>query len=342
MSTHPTPAPAAPTGGDPAAATPAGTPSPAAGRGVLYGFGAYLLWGAFPLYFAALAPAGPWEILAHRVVWSLLFCLVLLAATRQLGALRGVLGTRRRALAMTAAGLTIGVNWTIYVTAVTTGHVTEAALGYFLNPLATVVIGVVVLRESLRRWQWVAVGIAAAAAVYLTVDYGQPPWISLALALSFATYGLLKKQVGASVPALHSLTAETVALLPVATGILVWLGTSPTGSTTTHQTFTGHGVGHMLWLASAGVATAIPLLLFAAAASRVTLVTIGLLQFLTPVLQLLVGVLVMGEHLSVSRWIGFAMVWCALVVLMTDTVVAAGRRRRHDRLARAAGGLSGS
>ncbi|WP_462416991.1 EamA family transporter RarD [Kytococcus sp. Marseille-QA3725] len=315
----------------------------APGRGgVAYGFSAYLLWGAFPLYFAALAPAGPWEILAHRVLWSLLLCLVLLGVLGQLGAVRSLFGDTRRGLTMTAAGLTIGINWTVYVAAVTTGHVTEAALGYFLNPLATVVIGVVLLRERLRRLQWVAVGIATVAAVYLTVDYGQPPWISLALALSFATYGLLKKRVGASVSALHSLTTETVALTPVAVAILVWLALSPPGSTVTHQTFTGHGVGHALWLASAGVATAIPLLLFAAAASRVTLVTIGLLQFLTPVLQLLVGVLLMGETMPASRWIGFAMVWCALVVLMVDMVLAAARRRRHDRLARAASSITGT
>ncbi len=319
--------------------TPASSGAPAP-WGVAYGFGAYLLWGAFPLYFAALAPAGPWEILAHRVVWSLLLCLLVLAALRQLGSLKGLFGNLRRTITMVAAGITIGINWTIYVAAVTTGHVTEAALGYFMNPLATVVIGVVVLHEKLRRAQWVAVGIAAVAAVYLTVDYGQPPWISLSLALSFATYGLIKKQVGATLPALQSLTAETIALLPVAVGILGWLAISPAGSTTTHQTFTGHGVDHMLWLASSGIATAIPLLLFAAAASRVTLVTIGLLQFLTPVLQLMVGVMVMGETMPLSRWIGFAMVWCALVVLMADTVVAAGRRRRHDRLARAATSVS--
>ncbi|MFL0460927.1 EamA family transporter RarD [Kytococcus sedentarius] len=330
--------------------TPAGndTPTPGGGTrapapwGVAYGFGAYLLWGAFPLYFAALAPAGPWEILAHRVVWSLVFCLMLLGALRQLGGLRSLFTPARRAVTMVAAGVTIGINWTIYVAAVTTGHVTEAALGYFMNPLATVIIGVVVLREKLRPLQWVAVAIASVAAVYLTVDYGQPPWISLSLALSFATYGLIKKQVGGKVSAVHSLTAETIALFPVAVAILVWLALSPAGSTVTHQTFTGHGVDHMLWLASAGIATAIPLLLFAAAASRVTLVTIGLLQFVTPILQLLVGVTIMGETMPASRWVGFGIVWVALVVLMADTVVAAGRRRRHDRLARAATSLSGT
>lgn len=316
--------------------------NPQQSPGVVFGFLAYLLWGAFPLYFMMLAPAGPWEILGHRVVWSLLFCLVVLVALGRLGDLAELARDRRRAWLMAAAGLTIGVNWTVYVAAVTTGHVTEAALGYFLNPLATIVLGVVLLRERLRPLQWLAVGIAGVAAAYLTLDYGEPPWISLALALSFATYGLLKKRVGASVSALQSLTAETIALLPIALGILTWLALSPPGSTTTHQTFAGHGWGHALWLVSAGVATAIPLLLFAAAASRVTLVTIGMLQFLTPVLQLLVGVLLMGETMPASRWAGFTLVWIALALLVVDMVRAAGQRRRHDRLARAAGGSSGS
>lgn len=313
-----------------APATPA-TPDPGeVRRGTAYGMLAYLWWGAFPLYFVALKPAGALEVLAHRVVWTLLVCLAVLALTRQLRWLWTMFQDRRQLGTMTLAGLLIGTNWTVYTFAVLTGHVTEAALGYFLNPLVTVAIGVVVLGERLRPAQWVAVGIGLAAAVYLTIDYGAPPWISLVLAFSFATYGLLKKRLGNSMSALDSLTAETVALLPFAVGLLIWLGV------TGEQTFTGHGGVHTALLVTTGVATAVPLLLFASAARRVPLVTIGLLQFLTPVLQLMTGVLLLGEVLPGSRWIGFGMVWVALVVLSVDSVVSAGRSRRLARAARGA------
>lgn len=333
----PGPAGSGPAGGHgPAARTPS-EPEPAPSetatvrRGTIYGFLAYLLWGAFPLYFVALRPAGPLEILAHRVVWSLLLCLLILALTRRARWVLDMFRDRRQLGTLTLAGLLIGVNWTVYIVAVLSGRVTEAALGYFLNPLVTVALGVVLLRETLRPAQWVAVGTGLVAAVYLTVDYGSPPWISLVLACSFACYGLLKKRLGVSLSALQSLTGETVVLTPFAIALLVWL------AATGEQTFTGHGVGHTLLLVSAGVATTIPLLLFAAAAKRVPLVTIGLLQFLTPVLQLLAGVVILGEVMPASRWVGFALVWVALVVLSVDSVVSAGRSRR---LARAAEGAA--
>lgn len=300
-------------------------------RGTAYGFLAYLLWGAFPLYFVALQPAGALEILAHRVVWSLLLCVVILALARRARWVLDMFRDRRQLGTLTLAGLLIGVNWTVYIVAVLSGQVTEAALGYFLNPLVTVALGVVLLRERLRPAQWVAVTIGLAAAVYLTVDYGSPPWISLVLACSFACYGLLKKRLGVSLSALQSLTGETVVLTPFAIALLVWL------AVTGEQTFTGHGAGHLLLLVSAGVATTVPLLLFAAAAKRVPLVTIGLLQFLTPVLQLLAGVVVLGEVLPASRWLGFGLVWIALIVLSVDSVVSVGRSRR---LARAAEGAA--
>ncbi len=306
-------------------------------QGTLYGFLAYLLWGAFPLYFATLRPSGPWEIVAHRIVWTLLLCALLLLLTRDLRWMADLARRPRRLAGVAGAGVLIAANWGIYTYAVLSGHVTEAALGYFLNPLVTVALGVVVLRERLRRAQWVAVGIGAVAAVYLTVDYGRPPWISLALAFSFASYSLLKNRLGVSLSALRSLAGESLVILPVAVVILVWL--AGRGETT----FLQHGTGHTLLLVSTGVATAVPLLLFAAAASRVPLSTVGLLQFLTPFLQLLIGVLVMGEHVPASRWAGFAMVWLALVVLTADMLRAAHRThrtRRDDRRAAAAAALA--
>jgi chloramphenicol-sensitive protein RarD len=300
-------------------------------RGTAYGFLAYLLWGAFPLYFAALRPASALEVLGHRVVWSLVLCVVLLALARQLRWVLDLLRDRRLLISLIAAGAFIATNWTVYLIAVMTGHVTEAALGYFLNPLVTVALGVLVLGERLRPGQWVAVAIGLAAGVYLSIDYGSPPWISLTLAFSFATYGLIKNRVGGSLSPIQSLTGETLAIAPFALGLLGWLWL------TGEQTFTGHGAGHTVLLLSTGLATTVPLLLFAAAARRVPLVTVGLLQFVTPLLQLLTGVLLLGEVLPASRWVGFGLVWLALTVLSVDSVVSAGRSRR---LARAAEGAA--
>ncbi len=304
------------------------TPAERTRQGTVYGFLAYLIWGAFPLYFAALRPAGPWEIVAHRIVWTLVLCALVLLLTRDLRWLLDLARHPRRLAGVAVAGVLIALNWGIYTYAVLSGHVTEAALGYFLNPLVTVALGVLILRERLRRAQWVAVAVGAAAALYLTVDYGRPPVISLALAFSFASYSLLKNRLGVSLSALRSLAGESLTILPVAVVILIWLGRR--GETT----FVGHGVGHTLLLVSTGVATAVPLLLFAAAASRVPLSTIGLLQFLTPVLQLLTAVLLLGETVPTTRWVGFGLVWVALVVLTADMVghVRRSRRSRQDLL----------
>ncbi|WP_153396874.1 EamA family transporter RarD [Ornithinicoccus halotolerans] len=299
-------------------------------RGAAFGLSAYGLWGLFPLFFALLRPAGPVEILAHRIVWTLLICLVALAVMGQLRWVRQLLRRPRLAAGVATAGALIACNWTIYTFAVLTGHVTEAALGYFLNPLVTVALGVVLLREGLRTLQWVAVGVGLVAAVYLTIDYGTPPWISFSLALSFASYGLLKNRVGSSLSALQSLSGETLFVLPAALAVLLVLGVTGTG------TFVTEGPGHLLLLMACGPATTIPLLFFAAAARRVPLVSIGLMQFLTPVLQLLCGVLILGEVMPLSRWVGFALVWLALTVLTLDSLRAAGRARRLGRAAQAA------
>lgn len=299
-------------------------------QGTLFGFGAYLAWGLFPLYFHALIPAGPWEILAHRILWTLLLCLILLALTRNLGFIGRLVRNPRQVGAITIAGLLIAANWVIYVVAVTSGHVTEAALGYFLNPLVTVMLGVLVLGEKLRSLQWAAVGIGVIACVYLAIDYGRPPWISVSLALSFASYGLMKKRIGGHLSALEGLSAETLVLAPFAVVMLVALTLAG------DSTWSTEGLAHTALLILSGVATAIPLLLFAAAAKRVPLTTIGLLQFVTPVMQLLCGVVVLGETMSAGRWVGFALVWVALGVLTVDTLQAANRGRRDRKAARLA------
>ncbi|CAN5377229.1 EamA family transporter RarD [soil metagenome] len=296
-------------------------------RGTAYGLAAYGLWGLFPLYLVTLRPAGPIEVLVHRVLWAFLLCVLLLAAAGRLRWIGHLFARPRMLAAAASAGVLIGVNWTIYTFAVLSEHVTEAALGYFMNPLVTVALGVVVLRERLRLAQWVAVGIGALAAVYLTIDYGRPPWISIALALTFASYGLVKKRVGTSLSAIQSLSAETMVIAPVALAALIYLNVSGTA------TFTTQGAGHALLLAGAGVATTVPLLFFAAAARRVPLTTIGLLQFLTPLLQLLTAVLLLGEQMPASRWWGFVMVWAALVVLTIDSMVNSARTHRSRRLA---------
>ena len=309
-------------------APPDAPPRPARsaeGRGAVYGFFAYLAWGLFPLYFHALAPATAFEMLAHRIVWTLLLCLLVLAVTRDVRWVVPLLRRRRFLAGIGVAAVLIAVNWVVYVAAVAAGNVTEAALGYFLNPLVTVGLGVVVLGERLRVLQWVAVGIGLAAAVYLSVAGGRVPWVALTLAVSFALYGLSKKRLGETLPALHGLTVETVILGPVALGIIVWLGV--TGA----QTFTSEAPLHPALLVLSGVVTAVPLLLFAAAARRVPLVTIGLLQFVTPVMQLLCGVLLLGEHMSPQRWAGFALVWVALAILTVDSALSARRRRAGAR-----------
>lgn len=290
--------------------------------GTIYGAGAFLLWGAFPLYFRALEPASAFEILLHRVIWSVLTCLVVVLAARQLGPLRTVLTSPRLVGVLAVAAGLIAVNWGVYIAAVNSSHVVEAALGYFINPLVTVLIGVVVLHERMRRLQWAAVGLGAVAVAVLTIDYGRPPWIALVLAGSFASYGLVKKQVGVSVPALTSLTTETLVLAPLAVGALVWLEVTGRG------TFTEQPPWHPVLLATTGIATTVPLVLFAAGARRVPLSTMGLLQFITPVLQLLAGVLLLGEHVPGPRWIGFGLVWVALALLSADSVRTARSRNQ--------------
>ncbi len=292
------------------------------GRGVLAAWLAYGVWGLFPLYFNALVPAGALEILAHRIVWTFVLCVAILLGRRELlGLVRRLRG--RLGLGVSIAAVLIAVNWLVYVYAVITGRTNEAALGYFLNPIVTVALGVLVLGERLRPLQWVAVGLGAVAAAFLTVAGGGLPWISLALALSFGSYGLTKKRLGATLPALHSLSAETIVLLLPSMAIIGWLTSAG------ESTFTVDAPWHPVLLVAAGLVTAVPLLLFAEAARHIPLVTIGLIQFITPVLQLIVAVTLLGEDVTPSRWVGFGIVWVALVFLTVDSLHAARRQRRR-------------
>jgi chloramphenicol-sensitive protein RarD len=297
---------------------------------VLYGVACYLLWGLFPLYWPLLEPAGSIEILAHRIVWSLLVVATVLAVTRSWAWIRPLLADRATLARMALAAVLIAVNWATYIWGVNNEHVVETSLGYFINPIVTVLIGVVVLHERLRRVQWAAIGLGTIAVLVLAVDYGRPPWIALTLAFSFGTYGLLKKQVGATVGAVQSLTVETAVLFVPALTFLVVLDARGDGQL-------GHtGLGHGLLLASAGIATAVPLLFFASAARRIPLSTLGLLQYIAPVLQFLTGVLLYDEPMPASRWVGFVLVWAALAVLTFDGLRQGHRTRRDARTEEAA------
>jgi chloramphenicol-sensitive protein RarD len=295
--------------------------------GLAAGVTAYLLWGLFPLYWPLLEPAAPVEILAHRIAWSFVFVAIVLALSIGFRWIR-TLG-RRRARLLALAAVLVTVNWGTYIYGVNSGHVVETSLGYFINPLVTVALAVGVLRERLQPAQRVAVGIAVVAVAVLTVDYGRPPWIALILACSFGLYGLIKKRAG--VDGVQSMAVETATLLLPALGYLAWLGASGRG------TFTTHGTGHALLIAGGGVATALPLMLFGAAAIRIPLTTLGLIQYLAPVLQFLIGVVVYSEPMPLSRLAGFALVWVALAVFTWDAVrsLRRGARARAAELAAA-------
>ena len=278
--------------------------------GVLSGLAAYSLWGLFPLYFPLLKPAGGLEIVAHRVLWSLLFIGLLLTAVRRWSHVRALVTDRRRLLVLAGAAVLIAANWLVFVYGVNSGHVVETSLGYFINPLVSVLLGVVVFSERLRPLQWTAVGIAAVAVAVLTVDYGRLPWIALTLALTFGLYGLMKKIV--RVEAAPGLFVETLLVAGPAIVVLAVLHGDGAG------TFGNAGAGHAALLIGSGVATAIPLLLFAAAARRIPLSTVGLLQYLTPLMQLAIGVFVYDEPMPPARPAGFAIVWVALAVFTAD------------------------
>lgn len=287
-------------------------------RGIAYGLAAYGLWGAVPLFWPLIDRAGSIEILAHRVVWSFLISVVLVAVTVRHGFWTRM-ARRRTLLLLGAAAAVVSVNWGTYIWAVNHGHVVQTALGYYINPILSILLGVVVLRERLRPAQWVSVALAAVAVVVLTIDYGTLPWIALVLAVSFATYGFIKNRLGAG--AVDSLAVESALLTPLALVYLGWL------ELTGRATFGHHGWQLDLLLVSTGLVTLVPLLFFAASATRLPLSTLGLLQYLAPTLQFVLGIGYFHESMSPGRWVGFALVWVALVIMSVDGV----RRARRNR-----------
>jgi chloramphenicol-sensitive protein RarD len=291
--------------------------------GLLNGFAAYGMWGLVPLFWPLLKPAGAIEILAHRMVWSLAAVGVALLVLRRWSWAGELLRQPRRLGLVAVAATVITVNWDVYIWAVNNEQVVEASLGYFINPLVTIAIGVLVLKERLRPVQWAAVGVGFAAVLVLTVGHGRPPWVSLCLAFSFATYGLVKKKV--NLGGTESLAAETAIQFLPALAYLLWLGTEG-GST-----FGTEGVGHAALLAATGLITALPMVCFGAAAIRVPLTTLGLLQYLAPVFQFLLGVLYFHEAMPPERWTGFALVWLALTLLTWDALRTARRAARSIR-----------
>lgn len=291
------------------------------GRGVAAALAAYSMWGLFPAFWPLLAPAVPVEVLAHRIAWTAVLMAAVLTVRWGWAELR-VLGPRGWAMT-TAAGALIALNWGLYIYAVFTGQVVEAALGYFVSPLVSVLLGVVVLRERLRRVQWAAVGLATAAVLVIAVENGRPPLLALVLAGSFGLYGLIKSTVPVSATA--GLAAEGLALGPAALGVIAWFELSGAG------TLVALGPGHLLLLLAAGPVTALPLLLYGVAARRVPLSTIGVLMYLNPTLQFLWGVLVVREEMAPTRWIGFVLVWVALAVFTYD-LAGSSRRARTARL----------
>ncbi len=290
-------------------------------RGYLSGFAAYVLWGFFPIYFHYLRPAGPGEILAHRIIWSALCVTLITTAIHRWPAVRAMVARPRTLVGITIAAVLIAVNWFTYIYGVNSDRVIETALGYFINPLISVLFGVFVFRERLRPTQLSALAIGGIAVAIITIDYGRLPWIALTLAVSFASYGLVKKWLG--LPPTDGLLVESSVLALPALGYLAYL------TARGESTFTSAGSWHTVMLVLAGVITAIPLLLFADAANRVPMTGIGILQYIAPVLQLACGVFVFNEPMRPSLLAGFVLVWIALAVFTWDAL----RHARHARIA---------
>ncbi|MSO28656.1 MAG: EamA family transporter RarD [Candidatus Planktophila sp.] len=277
--------------------------------GLVYGVSAYVLWGMFPLYWPLLEPANPLEIVSHRAVWTLIFCIIVLAITHALKSTIVTLKRPKVTIKLFLASILISINWLVYIWATNNGHVVEASLGYYINPLIIIAFGVILLKEKMRQLQWVAVSIATVGVIILTVDYGRLPWIALGLALSWGTYGLVKKQLGLG--ALEGLAIETmIAFIPYC-GYLLFIGSKGEGQF-------GHEIGLTALLISAGAVTAIPLLLFNGSTTRLPYSTIGLLQYITPTIQFSIGVWVNHEAMPTARWVGFIFIWLALITLAGD------------------------
>jgi len=287
--------------------------------GLLYGLSAYLIWGSFPLIIAAASFADPFEVVVWRVVFGFIFAALLVSIVGGWKDIVQIVKSAQRLKWVAVASLMIYINWVVYVVAVATGNVIESSLGYFINPLVTVLFAVLLLKEKLRPMQWVALGIGATAVVILTFDYGRLPFIAIALAMSFGIYSLAKNKVGKKIPALQSFTIESGLVVPVAL-VQLWLVSQSA------QIMIFSGLVETSILVGFGILTAIPLILFGAAASRVPLSTIGFIQYLTPTIQFSIGFFVFGEPMPGVRWVGFALVWVSLAILTFDAL----RRKRPD------------
>ena len=279
--------------------------------GLLFGVSAYTLWGLFPIYWPLLKPANPLEIVSHRAVWTLVFCFIILALTKTLKSTLALLKRPKIVAGLFLSSILISINWIIYIYAANTGHVVEAALGYFINPLVVIATGVIVLKEKMRPLQWLAVGIATIGVGVLTIDYGRLPWIALGLALSWGSYGLVKKQLGLG--ALEGLSIETLLSSGFYLGYLIWLGNRGEGQFSHSLTLT-------LLLIGGGAVTAIPLLLFNGSTNRLPLTLVGLLQYITPTIQFCIGVWYYHEDMPAARWAGFLIIWVALMSLALDLI----------------------
>jgi len=294
-------------------------------RGFVYGLSAYLVWGLFPLYWKLLDRSGAIEVLAHRVLWSMVTIALLVVVLRKFGRVKAVLRDPRRRWRLIAAAVLISVNWGTYIWGVHNDRIVETSLGYFITPLFTVLLGVLVLKERLRRVQWVALAIAFVAVIGLTIENGRPPWVALILTFSFGLYGLAKKQAGAG--AIEGMAIETATVAPVALAAIVVLGVQG------QSTVTDNGTWYLIVLLLAGPITSVPLMLFGAASTRVSMTTLGLLNYITPSMQFALAVLLFHEAMSPMRWAGFGLVWFALAIFTWDTMA---HRRRIQSLERAA------
>ena len=277
--------------------------------GLIFGLSAYVFWGLFPLFWPLLKPATPYEIVAHRALWTFIFCMIVLALSKKLRAMFARLRDIRILLGLTLTSILISINWIVYIWATNNGHVVEASLGYYINPLVMIAFGVILLKEKMRRGQWIAVSIATVGVAVLTIDYGRLPWVALGLAFSWGSYGVVKKVL--DLGALEGLTIETmISLLPYVTFLFIL----ENGGTAQF----GKDLGLTLLLISAGIVTAVPLLLFNGSTTRLPYTVIGLLQYITPTIQFAIGVWINHEEMSTARWVGFVIIWCALVTLAFD------------------------
>ena len=284
--------------------------------------GAYLLWGSMPIIFNAAKPAEALEILAHRIVWSLVFCFILLALARGYKRLFAIFRSPTTFWVLAAASIVLALNWFFFVLGVQTGRVIEVSLGYYINPLLSVLLGVIFLGEKLRPLQWAAMGVGLVAVLVISFGYGQVPWLGLGVALSFGIYGLLKNKVGPRAGALEAMTVETTVLTPLAVGYIIFLMAAG------QSHFGTQGTGHLLVMLALGPVTAIPLILFGSAAKRVPLSWIGMMQYITPSMQFLTGWLLYNEHMDTSRWIGFIIIWITVIMVVADGVLASRRHRK--------------